>query len=169
MRGYFGIGVESISKAGNVGNLVRSAHAFGASFFFTVNAALSEAELNATDTSHAGGHLPFYKYRDVAGMRLPEDCQLVGIELMSEAVDLPSFRHPQQAAYVLGPELGSLSPEMVARCAHIVKIPTKFCVNVGIAGAMVMYDRLITLGRHAPRPIMPGGIADEDLKRGRGR
>lgn len=32
MRGYFGVGVEEISKEGNVGNLARSAHAFGASF-----------------------------------------------------------------------------------------------------------------------------------------
>ncbi|MEX2009990.1 MAG: TrmH family RNA methyltransferase, partial [Dongiaceae bacterium] len=29
MRGYFGIGVEGISKPMNLGNLMRSAHAFG--------------------------------------------------------------------------------------------------------------------------------------------
>ena len=39
MRGYFGIGVEGISKEMNVGNLFRSAHAFDASFVFTVKAA----------------------------------------------------------------------------------------------------------------------------------
>ncbi len=39
MRGYFAIGVENISKEMNLGNLFRSAHAFGASFVFTVNAA----------------------------------------------------------------------------------------------------------------------------------
>ena len=36
MRGYFGIGVEGINKPFNVGNLFRSAHAFGVSFVFTV-------------------------------------------------------------------------------------------------------------------------------------
>ena len=30
MRGYFAIGVEGIGKEMNVGNLFRSAHAFGA-------------------------------------------------------------------------------------------------------------------------------------------
>ena len=30
MKGYFGIGVEGISKAVNVGTLFRTAHAFGA-------------------------------------------------------------------------------------------------------------------------------------------
>ena len=32
MRGYFGIGVEGISKPMNMGSLIRSGHAFGASF-----------------------------------------------------------------------------------------------------------------------------------------
>ena len=31
MRGYFGIGVEGISKPMNLGSLFRTAHAFGAS------------------------------------------------------------------------------------------------------------------------------------------
>ena len=38
MRGYFGIGVEGVSKAMNVGNMYRSANAFGASVVFTVAA-----------------------------------------------------------------------------------------------------------------------------------
>lgn len=82
---------------------------------------------------------------------------MVGVELTEDAVDLPTFRHPQSAAYVLGPERGSLSPEMTARCDHVVKIPTKFCINVSLAGALVMYDRHISMGSHTPRPIMPGG------------
>ncbi len=39
MRGYFGIGVERITKTMNVGNLFRSAHAFGAGLVFTISAA----------------------------------------------------------------------------------------------------------------------------------
>jgi len=38
MKGYFGIGVEGVSKATNVGTLFRTAHAFGASFVFIVGA-----------------------------------------------------------------------------------------------------------------------------------
>ncbi|HHL43572.1 MAG TPA: TrmH family RNA methyltransferase, partial [Hellea balneolensis] len=38
MRGYFGIGSEGISKAANLGAVMRTAHAFGASFVYTVNA-----------------------------------------------------------------------------------------------------------------------------------
>ncbi|HLS68805.1 MAG TPA: RNA methyltransferase [Kiloniellales bacterium] len=152
MRGYFGIGVEGISKAMNLGNLQRSAHAFGASFFFITAPNIKERELRRADTSKAQDHLPVYHFASVEELALPRRCLLVGVELTEDAVELPSFRHPLAAAYVLGPERGSLSPEMQARCDLMVKIPTRFCVNVGVAGAIVMYDRVLTLGRHAPRP-----------------
>ena len=48
--------------------------------------------------------------------------------------------------YILGPEKGSLSSETLSRADHIVKIPTSFSLNVAIAGAIVMYDRVKTLG-----------------------
>ena len=156
-RGYFGIGVEGISKAMNVGSIMRSAHAFGASFVFTVGAAYQQGEGGKSDTSDALEHLPLYEFDDAIGLRLPKGCALVGVELIDEAADLPSFRHPSRCAYVLGPERGSLSPNLLALCDYTVKIPTRFCVNVGVAAAIVMYDRVLTLGRHAPRPVRSGG------------
>ncbi|MGE4351092.1 MAG: TrmH family RNA methyltransferase [Bdellovibrionales bacterium] len=156
MRGYFGVGVEGISKSFNLGNLVRTSHAFGASFFFTINSPLDYQNIRASDTSHAAIHMPFYPYKNVQEMTLPDDCSLVGVELLDDAVDLPTFRHPLRAAYVLGPEKGSLSPELAAKCDHIVKIPMKFCVNVGVAGALCIYDRMISLGSFAERPVMQG-------------
>jgi tRNA G18 (ribose-2'-O)-methylase SpoU len=154
-RGYFGIGAERISKPLNLGNLFRSAHAFGASFVFTIGAHPDALDFFA-DTSKSSSHLPYYHWETLEDMSLPEDCRLVGVELMSESEDLPSFRHPVRAAYVLGPELGALSPELVARCDHLVRIPTDFCINVAMAGAVVMYDRVRTLGRFPPRPLMVG-------------
>tara|TARA_B100000686_G_scaffold104630_1_gene111877 strand:+ start:1101 stop:1634 length:534 start_codon:yes stop_codon:yes gene_type:complete len=156
-RGYFAMGVEGISKPGNVGNLVRSSHSFGASFFFTIDPLVNIREVSRTDTSEAFNHLPLYDFESVDAMRLPKKCQLVGIELMEDSVELPSFRHPLRAAYVLGRERGSLSPELVEKCDHIIKIPMQFCVNVGVAGAIVMYDRLVSMGRFAPRPVQAGG------------
>ncbi|MBT3307095.1 MAG: RNA methyltransferase [Alphaproteobacteria bacterium] len=157
MRGYFAIGVEGISKAMNVGSLFRTAHAFGAGFVFTVDANYERGEGGRADTSDAPGHVPFYSFPDTTSMVLPNDCTLVGVELTDDAIDLPSFRHPPQAAYVMGPERGSLSPEMMAKCEFVVKIPTRFCVNVGVAGAILMYDRVSSLGQFPRRPISPGG------------
>ena len=155
MRGYFAIGVEGISKPMNLGNLLRSAHAFGASFFFTIAPAFQAREVKLSDTSDAAKHLPLYTYASLDELTLPRGCALVGVELTPEADELPSFRHPAATAYVLGPERGSLSPALIERCDFVVQIPTKFCVNLGTAGAIVMYDRLISRGRFARRPVNP--------------
>lgn len=164
-RGYFAIGAERMSKALNLGNLMRSAHGFGASFTFTIGATYQAMEAVA-DTSKGRIHLPHYNWNGIDEMALPEGCRLVGIELLDEAIDLPSFRHPIRAAYVLGPELGSLSPSLIDRCDFVVKIPTRFCVNVAMAGAIVMYDRVRSLARFADRPIRAGGPDATDIAKG---
>ncbi len=157
MRGYFAIGVERVSKPMNAGGLFRTAHAFGASFVFTIAAQYPRAEGAKADTSDTPGHVPFYSFPDVGSLLLPKDCTLVGVELTEDATELPSFRHPPQAAYVMGPERGELSPELSEKCEFVVQIPTRFSVNVGIAGAIVMYDRIISLGKFPRRPERPGG------------
>lgn len=145
IRGYFAIGVEGVSKAVNLGNLLRSAHAFGASFVFTIGADARTLQMQA-DTSKASTHLPNQA-------ELPKECSLVGVEILDEAQVLPSFPHPLRAAYVLGPERGALSPELAARCQHLVRIPAAFSLNLATAGAIVMYDRLRSLGRFSSRPV----------------
>jgi tRNA G18 (ribose-2'-O)-methylase SpoU len=155
-RGYFAVGAEGISKAVNLGNLLRSAHAFGASFVFTIGADDRALQMH-TDTSKAAVHLPVYHWRSIADMKLPKGCSLVGVEILDKAQDLPSFPHPLRAAYVLGPERGQLSPELVLRCQHLVRIPAAFSLNVATAGAIVMYDRLRSLGRFGSRPVAERG------------
>lgn len=157
MRGYFGMGVLGISKAMNVGSLLRSAHAFGASFVFTIAAAYARGEGKLADTSDTPGSVPFYEFASLADFRLPVGCSLVGIELTDEAIDLPRFRHPTSCAYVLGAERTSLPPEFLAGCEHVVKIPTRFSLNLALAGALVMYDRVLSLGGYPVRPTRPGG------------
>ena len=160
MRGYFGIGILGVSKAYNVGNLFRTAHAFGASFVYTVDAKYSLYKGNKTDTSKSTEHTPFYSFPSLDDMMLPQGCQLVGVELTEDAIELPSFRHPTKAAYLLGPERSSLSAATLERCDHVIKIPMKFCINVGTAGALVMYDRVQSLGRFADRPVRAGGPSE---------
>ncbi|MGH1456159.1 MAG: RNA methyltransferase [Alphaproteobacteria bacterium] len=164
MRGYFGIGVEGISKEQNVGTIVRTAHTFGASFFFAIQPDVNINALRVSDTSDAFKNLPYYQYDRTDEMRLPDDCVLVGVELTDESVELPSFRHPRRACYIFGSEMGMLSPDIVAQCDHVVKIPMKFCVNVGVAAAIVMYDRMISMGKFAERPVSAGGPMIEDIK-----
>ena len=167
-RGYFGIGAEGVSKSANIGALLRTAHAFGAAFCFSVAAGYDARAGRASDTADTPSHVPFYRFSTLADLVLPGDCALVGIELLEDAAELPSFRHPLRAAYVLGPERSGLSGEMLARCRHVVRIPTRFALNLSVAGALVMYDRLIQHGRFADRPVGAGGggVAPEPTAHG---
>lgn len=152
-RGYFGIGVEGISKAYNLGAVLRTAHAFDASFAFSIGADPRALEVRMTDTSRSAAHLPYYDWDSLDDMQLPKGCELIGIELTEDAVDLPSFRHGLNCAYILGPEKGSLSAQAQDMCAAIVKIPTKFCLNVSLAAALTLYDRSLCFGGYTGRPL----------------
>lgn len=156
-RGYVGIGVEGVSKSANIGALLRTAHAFGASFCFTLGTGFDARAGRRADTADTPAHVPLWRFADAADLRLPRGCRLVGVELHDDATDLPSFRHPLSAAYVLGPERAALSPALLARCDHLVRIPTRFALNLAVAGALVLYDRLLQHGRFADRPVRPGG------------
>jgi tRNA G18 (ribose-2'-O)-methylase SpoU len=157
MRGYFGIGVEGISKPMNLGAILRTAHAFRASFAFAIQPAIDVNELLQSDTSIAIENMPVHVHPSLERFTLPMGCRLIGVEITDDAIELPSFKHPLAAAYVLGAEQDSLSPALTERCDYVVKIPTQFCVNVSVAAAIVMYDRMISLGRFAERPVRVGG------------
>ena len=162
MRGYFGVGAEGISKAMNMGAVMRTAHAFGASFVFTLGARHAAREVALSDTSKTEFQVPLHPWASVSEMQLPKGCALVGVELDPAATDLPRFRHPLRAAYVLGPEKGDLSDAAKARCAHLVKIPTRFCVNLSVAAAIVLYDRMLFFGGPGERtaPFNPNRILE---------
>jgi tRNA(Leu) C34 or U34 (ribose-2'-O)-methylase TrmL len=186
MRGYFSIGIDGVTKTGNMGNLIRTAHGFGAAFAFSIKPEFREtldplpADALATpeerqlinnhlrarkkgrpDTSRAYKAIPYFEYQSLAELNLPKACQLVAVEITDDAIDMPNFRHPAQAAYILGAERLSISPEVLERCDHVIKIPTKFSLNVATAGAIVMYDRVLSMGGFTGRPVTPSGTPQE--------
>ena len=120
MRGYFGIGVEGISKSANLGAVTRTAHAFGASFLFTISKSISMNQVNLTDTSNASLNIPFYQFDTPDDLKLPKECSLIGVEIAEDAIQLPSFHHPRCASYIFGPERGMLSKNVQQRCDYIV-------------------------------------------------
>ena len=85
MKGYFGIGVMGVSKAMNVGTLFRTAHAFGASFVFTVQAQYDPRKGGQSDTSDTPLSVPTHHFADLQDFRLPLGCRLVGVEITDGA------------------------------------------------------------------------------------
>ena len=107
-----------------------------------------------SDTSNTENSLPTYYFNGVRDLSLPKGCKLVGIELLDDAEYLPSFKHPRLAAYILGSERYGLSKEILEKCDKIIKIPTKFSLNLALTGGIVLYDRMISMKNFDNRPLI---------------
>lgn len=143
LRGFFGIGVWHPKKEVNTGTLFRSAQSFGASFCFSIGRRFHK---QSSDTGKAHKHLPFYEYSDLDDLvkHLPHACPLVAVELAEESRMLDNFCHPERACYLLGAEDHGLSKDVLSKCHSTVTIPgANLCLNVAVAGAIVMYDRVV--------------------------
>ena len=75
-RGYFGIGAEGVSKSANVGALLRTAHAFGASFCFTIGTGWDARQGRRADTADTPQHVPLWRFPVLEDLRLPRGWEL---------------------------------------------------------------------------------------------
>jgi tRNA(Leu) C34 or U34 (ribose-2'-O)-methylase TrmL len=144
-RGYFGIGIYHPKTTENIGTLWRSAHNFDADFIFTVGARYHK---QPSDTTKAHRHVPLYHYKDMADLKshLPQGAELVFVEQAEGSADLPEFEHPEAALYVLGAEDYGV-PEDEMRGYRKVAIATPLCLDVAVAGSIVLYDRQTKIRR----------------------
>jgi tRNA G18 (ribose-2'-O)-methylase SpoU len=138
----FAIGVDHPKREVNIGTLWRSAHAFGAAMVFTVGRRYDQRK-HRGDTVQAWRHIPLLHfatwtdYRDHA----PYAWVPIGIEIGRAAEPLPRFVHPRSAIYILGADDHGLTNEAAALCKALIVIPARYCLNVAVAGSIVMYDR----------------------------
>lgn len=139
-RGYFGIGIENIKTPANLGTLWRSAFNFGAAFLFTVH---QRYPPQRSDTVKAWRHVPLHNYVDFEAFSgaVPMDCEVIGVELHERAKPLGNFTHPERAIYLLGAEDSGLSKAAICRCSRLVQIESLMCLNVAVAGSIVMWHR----------------------------
>lgn len=136
----FAIGVEHPKSSDNIGTLFRSAQNFGASLIFTIGRRYKRQQ---SDCQKAWRNIPLLNFESWDAFRehAPMDWVPVVVEICDGAVPLPEFKHPKCAVYILGPEDGSVCPDILGRTKNKVWIPTKRCLNVATAGSIVMYDR----------------------------
>lgn len=140
-RGYFAVGIYATKNILNVGTLWRSAANLGAAYVFTIGRRYAH---QSSDTIKAWRHLPMFDYAtflDFCAHR-PKDCMLIGVEQTADATELPAFTHPERAIYLLGAEDNGLPRNIIEHCQRVVQIPSERCMNVAVAGSIVMYDRI---------------------------
>ena len=138
-RGYCGIGIYHPKTELNIGTLWRSAQNFGVDFIFTIGKRYIK---DRTDTTKASRHLPLYHYEDWNDFlkHLPTDSEVVCVEQVKSAKNLKIFSHPERAIYLLGAEDKGI-PLKLMRGHQKVFIDTPLCLNVAVAGSIVLFDR----------------------------
>jgi len=139
-RGFFGIGIYHTKTETNIGTLWRSAYIFGASYIFTVG---KRYKKQSSDTLKTWRKIPLYHYDlfDGFNKNRPYDCQLVGVEQDNNSKSIVTFNHPERAIYLLGAEDHGLPVDILKQCNSVIHIDTFTCLNVAVAGSIVMYDR----------------------------
>lgn len=146
MRGYFGIGVYHPKTEENIGTLWRSAYCFGASFIFTIGRRYKH---QVSDTLHTPKHIPLFEFESLEQFEehKPVGCPTICIELDESAKNLARFNHPERAIYLLGAEDDGL-PKGYLKGKQVVQIEgSKQCLNVAVAGSIVLYDRIFKQNR----------------------
>ena len=139
-RGYFGIGIINGKNEINLGTLWRSANIFGASFIFTIGHRYPQRG-QSTDTMKTDRHIPLYEYNSFEDFVIPRNCELIAIELNKKSKSIINFNHPQRAIYLLGAEDTGI-PKIILNNNRIIQLPGDYCLNVSVAGSIVMYDRI---------------------------
>jgi tRNA(Leu) C34 or U34 (ribose-2'-O)-methylase TrmL len=72
---------------------------------------------------------------------LPAGTVPVAVELVPGAEDITWFEHPDDAAYVFGPEDGTLDVAVRRLCHRITYLPMLHCANLASTVFMVLFDR----------------------------
>jgi tRNA G18 (ribose-2'-O)-methylase SpoU len=138
---YFEIGIYNPRNSENIGTLWRSAWQLGAAGIFTIGRPYKP---QTSDTSAAHRLIPLRHYptfEDFLASR-PLGALLVGVEIGGQP--LATFKHPEQAIYLLGSEDMGLPEKVLAHCNAVVAIEAinRDSYNVAVSGSIVLYHRL---------------------------
>jgi TrmH family RNA methyltransferase len=124
-----------VADPGNVGTLIRTADAFGASVALSAGCADPTGPKALRGSAGAIFRVPLARFDEVEGRRIAlvagDRPPLAGVELGNDVV------------FVLGAERTGLPDEVVADCDAVASIPIESSaesLNVAVAGAIALYE-----------------------------
>lgn len=139
LRGYSCVGIWEPKNPANVGAVLRAAGCFGVDLI-ALQGTRYKHRHTFTDTQKAWRHIPMIETSDLWSL-LPRECVGVAVDIVEGAIELPQYVHPERAFYVFGGEDRTLDQRILGWCRDKVVIPSRFCLNLGAAVNVVLYDR----------------------------
>ncbi len=152
------------SKEHNVGTLVRTAHAVAAEEVVLVgdrewNIEAAKTAQDFTDVTILEDEDAFLDHVRTRGW------SLVAVELDDRAVSLFETEYPQNPCFLLGAERDGLPQRLIDAAEIVVQIPQWGlvpCLNLAVAGSIVMYDYLAKLERKGALDRPDGGLVEDE-------
>ena len=139
------IGLINPKSPTNVGGVMRACGCYGANQVSYTGKRYEFAAKNFTqyntDTKHISKKVPLNGVTDLLE-NLPEDMEIVCVDLVEGATALPEFTHPQNAIYIFGPEDGTIPQVVINKADSVVYVPTIGCMNLAASVNVLLYDRL---------------------------
>jgi TrmH family RNA methyltransferase len=130
-----GLALWHVGDPGNVGTLIRSADAFGASVALSAGCADPTGPKALRGSAGAIFRVPLGRFEEVTGRR---------VALVARGGDpLARVELGEGTVFVLGAEREGLPDDVVASCAAVASIPLTDgaeSLNVAIAGAIALYE-----------------------------
>jgi len=153
MRGFAAVGLNRPKNPSNIGGVLRLAQNYGVSVLAIAGdrSLARQAAAHSANTTRAERHLPIMRGAELRDM-IPFGAVPVAVDLVDDAIPLPSYQHPAQAFYIFGPEDGTLSDSILSWCRDRVMVPTRCCMNLHVTVGVVLYDRMAKAMRAARKP-----------------
>lgn len=88
----------------------------------------------------------------------------MAVELTEGSVNIFDAVYPGRPCFLLGAELGGVPPELVEEAELVVQIPQWGlvpCLNLAVAGSLVVYDHLAKRHRVGGLSRPDGGLIEE--------
>ena len=133
--------VFNIIKKSNIGNLIRTANAFGVSEVLVVGKRRFH-EFGAFGTASQTQKRHFYSLDDACEYLRQIGCSICGIEILDEATSVYQVPFRGSTAFMLGNEGTGLSREQRNHCDWFLYIPqygTGASLNVNVAAGIILH------------------------------
>ncbi len=135
---------ENVSDPGNIGTIMRTAHAFSATgIFFSENCADIYSPKVMRSAAGAALRLPCaegVKVTEIADLLAKSEIPLIVTDLRGDSLE--GYRFPKRCCIALGNEAHGVSHELLDVASVRLKIPmdpTAESLNVAVAGGIMMY------------------------------
>jgi len=147
------VGLDAVQDPGNLGTIVRTAEAAGASGVVALPGS-ADAFAPKTLRSAMGSAFRLPVITEVAPEELIATCRDSGIVIVATAAEAPlvysDYDWRQSTLLILGNEARGIRPDLFARCDQVVRIPLHPPVeslNVAAATAAILFEAARQRGR----------------------